>query len=521
MSKKPDKAKKPSPQTTNGPPIKELAVRDFGPIVEGKIDLRPLTVFTGPSNTGKSWMAALVYVLEWHRNALLDSFVDMYRRQLDLSNGELRFKFPENPETWIEAINSNKKTIRLTRNEIKFIRSLISTSSDYLSHELQRCYGSTALGSLVRHGRAAQSSIVFPVGNIEYTLNLKSNGAKKARSKTGDFNLRANIPDNLEVSLGPGSERLLEELNELRYIQSANDNGFARKKLLRSGIAELVIDGHTETADIKTFTGTYYLPAGRGGTMDSYTTILNSLVVDASRAGIRSESRFPALSGISGDFLENIFGIINHEVNLGEGEDTVLSRSLEEKVLHGKIIVKKLASGYPVIYYKPKHWKSRSLLLINVSSMVLEVSPVVLFLRHAVGPGDTLILEEPEAHLHPEAQQQFVEEIASWVRAGIKVILTTHSEWILESLSNIVAKGEIRKKPKNGSVYLDKKDVGVWLFDHIDSTDKSQGSKIKEIPWNMDEGGYEVGFYKVTVDIHNTFADSINRLNKEDKEKAK
>ena len=31
----------------------ELEVSNFGPNVEAKIDLRPLTVFVGPTNTGK------------------------------------------------------------------------------------------------------------------------------------------------------------------------------------------------------------------------------------------------------------------------------------------------------------------------------------------------------------------------------------------------------------------------------------------------------------------------------------
>ena len=41
----------------------ELEVKNFGPIVEAKIDLRPLTVFVGPSNTGKSYLAILIYAL--------------------------------------------------------------------------------------------------------------------------------------------------------------------------------------------------------------------------------------------------------------------------------------------------------------------------------------------------------------------------------------------------------------------------------------------------------------------------
>ena len=40
-----------------------LSVTDFGPIVKADVDLRPLTVFVGPSNTGKSYLAVLIYAL--------------------------------------------------------------------------------------------------------------------------------------------------------------------------------------------------------------------------------------------------------------------------------------------------------------------------------------------------------------------------------------------------------------------------------------------------------------------------
>ena len=44
-------------------PNVEIAVKNFGPIAEANIDLRPLTVFVGPSNTGKTYFATLVYAL--------------------------------------------------------------------------------------------------------------------------------------------------------------------------------------------------------------------------------------------------------------------------------------------------------------------------------------------------------------------------------------------------------------------------------------------------------------------------
>ena len=54
----------------------ELSVRDFGPIARADVDLRPMTVFVGPSNTGKSYLAILIYAL--HRFFL--SYISMALR---------------------------------------------------------------------------------------------------------------------------------------------------------------------------------------------------------------------------------------------------------------------------------------------------------------------------------------------------------------------------------------------------------------------------------------------------------
>ena len=51
------------------PPNIHLAVQNFGPIARADIALRPLTVFVGESNTGKTYLAALIYAL--HRPFLL------------------------------------------------------------------------------------------------------------------------------------------------------------------------------------------------------------------------------------------------------------------------------------------------------------------------------------------------------------------------------------------------------------------------------------------------------------------
>ena len=47
----------------NSKDLLKLEAKNFGPIVEAKVDLRPFTLFVGPINPGKSYLAVLIYAL--------------------------------------------------------------------------------------------------------------------------------------------------------------------------------------------------------------------------------------------------------------------------------------------------------------------------------------------------------------------------------------------------------------------------------------------------------------------------
>ena len=51
------------PAAQAGKQMLTISVKNFGPIAEGSVDLKPLTIFVGPSNTGKSYMATAVYAV--------------------------------------------------------------------------------------------------------------------------------------------------------------------------------------------------------------------------------------------------------------------------------------------------------------------------------------------------------------------------------------------------------------------------------------------------------------------------
>jgi hypothetical protein len=164
--------------------------------------------------------------------------------------------------------------------------------------------------------------------------------------------------------------------------------------------------------------------------------------------------------------------------------------------------------------YRP--WETeKDIRLTRASSMVSELAPVVLFLRSIVDRGDMLVIEEPEAHLHPAAQTQMAVSLARMVRAGVRVVVTTHSDWLLQQIGNLMREGELGEKTgestEEGSLpsSLRPSDVGVWLF-RRDGT--SEGSTVEEIKFNRIEGVEPSGYEDVAEELYNRSADLQNRL---------
>ena len=143
----------------------------------------------------------------------------------------------------------------------------------------------------------------------------------------------------------------------------------------------------------------------------------------------------------------------------------------------------------------------------QASSMVSELAPLVFFLRDVVRPGDTLIIEEPEAHLHPRAQTKISMTLARLVRVGVRVIITTHSDWLLEQIGNLIREGEVMKLGKSKlepTTWLTKEEVGAWLF----RTDKP----VKEILFQHIAGIEPEEYGEVAEKLYNRSVDLRTQL---------
>ena len=70
--------------------------------------------------------------------------------------------------------------------------------------------------------------------------------------------------------------------------------------------------------------------------------------------------------------------------------------------------------------------------------------PVIVALLSA-SPNSLLIIENPEAHLHPRGQSKMAELIALAAQAGVQIIIETHSDHIFNGLRKAIATKKIDK----------------------------------------------------------------------------
>ncbi|MDJ0796735.1 MAG: ATP-binding protein [Calothrix sp. MO_167.B12] len=90
------------------------------------------------------------------------------------------------------------------------------------------------------------------------------------------------------------------------------------------------------------------------------------------------------------------------------------------------------------LYYVPKKNKRLKLSMDESSSAVRSLLDIGFYLRHEAQIGDLLMVDEPELNLHPENQRRIARLFARLVNLGIKVFITTHSDYIIKELNTLI-----------------------------------------------------------------------------------
>ena len=72
------------------------------------------------------------------------------------------------------------------------------------------------------------------------------------------------------------------------------------------------------------------------------------------------------------------------------------------------------------------------------SSSARGLADLYFFLRYAARRGQLLIIDEPESHLDTRNQVLFARMLAGFVKAGLRVLITTHSDYLVKELNNLI-----------------------------------------------------------------------------------
>ncbi len=139
-----------------------------------------------------------------------------------------------------------------------------------------------------------------------------------------------------------------------------------------------------------------------------------------------------------------------------------------------------------------------------VSSMIKELAPLVLYLRYLAEPNDWIIIDEPEMNLHPAAQVELIEFLAMLVNAGLRVLITTHSPYIVDHIANLMQAAKHKNKDdikeqfylEQTNAFIPQEQVSIYLFEN--STARNIVDEKGVIDWST--------FGHVSSDVSNIYS---------------
>jgi predicted ATPase len=88
--------------------------------------------------------------------------------------------------------------------------------------------------------------------------------------------------------------------------------------------------------------------------------------------------------------------------------------------------------------FVPRKGGNTKLTMGESSSAVRSLLNIGAYLRHKAKPGDLLIIDEPELNLHPANQRKVARLLARLVNVGVKIFITTHSDYLIKELNTLI-----------------------------------------------------------------------------------
>ena len=173
------------------------------------------------------------------------------------------------------------------------------------------------------------------------------------------------------------------------------------------------------------------------------------------------------------------------------------------------------------LYYTPKK-TGLKLTMHQSSSSVRSLLDMSFYLDCIAEEGDLLMVDEPELNLHPKNQRRIARLFAKLVNLGIKVLITTHSDYIIKELNTLIMLNHdkphlqriVEENNYQKNELIDAKQVKVYIAEKgyipLEEGQKRRRKRHTLVPAKIHpEFGIEVSSFDNTIDDMNRIQDDI------------
>lgn len=388
--------------------------KNLGAIKDATLDVGDLTILTGRNNTGKTYVTYALY-------GFLCSWMDLSIRSS--RSAELAKKLIQTGELEIDL--SEKQRIDDATHYLRVI------SSKYFSATLGRLFAAEE-----KDTRFANATFELELPNLtlntsESTLIVSGNGLVATREK-----------GSASLLVKPDSETAMRRI--------AHSNNIAISIQLSRVVAHTVLAPFLPRPILLTSERT-----GISLFWRELDTQKNVLVDKLKNMGSEKINIRELVNEMSARYARPIQDNIDTTRDFPRlFKDTSYLVAKHPEVLEA---FASLAGGsYKVGLGKEPHFtpnakakRKGSIPLYLGSSSVRALMSLGIYLQHQARRGDLLMIDEPELNLHPEGQRKLARVLTLLVNAGVKVFVTTHSDYLVREVNTLVKlSSDFAHKPK-------------------------------------------------------------------------
>ena len=426
-----------------------LYVKNFAKIKEAKIELSPFTLFIGDNNSGKSYLMTLVYGLIKYTATIINIIFK------DKKNVEELYEYKKVKSIIENCINNLDfdKEVELSFEEIEIFIELFNFLLNKHSNEVINYIFNSE-----NEIKLESIKLIFNNKKIKFIFEKSKN--IQNNKEINEFFIQVHRQNNVKYGVG-------FELN--------NDD--INYNMIIIGIINFIINNYFYNGLIPfIFTNReIFLPVSRTGFLLSRNDI--SASARASKYDRYAEKNNQYLSRPIMDFLDN-FDELSKQKNDIEHMTKKLYLMLdfiEKNMLFGKIMINEETKN---IYYKPENTELEFQMYLS-SAVVTELAPLYLFLKYGFIKRK-LLMEEPEISLHPKLQQQLTRLFIKLINSGINVMITTHSDTIVQHINNMI-------KLNNNKEDVKKELIKKYNYDKDDLISED---KVRMYQFDIKEDGF-------------------------------